>query len=368
MLRVPVGLENRSYEILIGPNLIAEAGNYIAPHLQMKKTFIITDETVASLHLAPLRASLTRENIEHSVIMVPPGEATKSFSRLEWVMDQLLHNGLERKASIIALGGGVVGDLAGFAAAIALRGVSFIQIPTTLLAQVDSSVGGKTAVNSTAGKNLIGAFHQPSLVLADIGALKTLPRRELLAGYAEIVKYGALGDLPFFEWLEAHGSTMLDGDDTLLAEAVARSCRAKAEIVAQDELETGVRALLNLGHTFGHALESRCGYTGTLLHGEAVAIGMVMAFDLSVAMGLCSGQDAGRLRAHLHAVGLRTSPKQIADISFEAEDLIKRMGKDKKVSAGKMTFILAKALGEAFITKDVDPSTLRECLDTALAA
>lgn len=366
MRHVQVALDDRSYEILIGPNLIAEAGRHIAPCLPLKKAFVITDETVASLHLAPLRTSLNEEEIEHKVITVPAGEASKSFSRLEWVMDQLLENGLERKASIIALGGGVVGDLAGFAAAIALRGVSFIQIPTTLLAQVDSSVGGKTAVNAAAGKNLIGAFHQPSLVLADTGALKTLPRRELLAGYAEVVKYGALGDLPFFEWLEAHGSALLDGDEALLAEAVARSCEAKAKIVAEDERETGVRALLNLGHTFGHALESRCGYTGTLLHGEAVAIGMVIAFNLSVMSGLCLGQDARRLEQHLNSMGLPISPRQIDEVCFNAEDLITRMGKDKKVSAGEITFILAKGLGQAVITTDVNPEVLKRCLEAAL--
>ncbi|MDJ0683937.1 MAG: 3-dehydroquinate synthase [Alphaproteobacteria bacterium] len=365
---VPVSLGDRSYDIVIGAGLLSIAGALMTPHLPIPKVFIVTDETVAALHLSTLTESLSEAGVAHTVITVAPGESTKSFATLETVLDALLEGGLERKSTVVALGGGVVGDLAGFAAAIAQRGVRFIQIPTTLLSQVDSSVGGKTAVNAKAGKNLIGAFHQPSLVLADTDVLDSLPRRELLAGYAEVVKYGALGDASFFEWLERNGPALLDGDASLRAEAVARSCEAKARIVARDERESGVRALLNLGHTFGHALESRCEYDGRLLHGEGVAIGMAMAFDLSVRLGLCAGQDGERLKAHLRAVGLPVSPSDIPDTDFSAEDLIRRMGSDKKVSAGKLTFILAKGLGRAFITQDVDPENLRASVSAALAA
>ncbi len=370
--RVPVALGDRSYDILIGDDLIGRAGALVKPVLPGNRVIVVTDETVAALHLDALTRSLTEAGLDHSVIILPPGESTKSFAHYADLMNQLLAGGLERKTTILAFGGGVIGDLAGFAAATALRGIPFVQIPTTLLAQVDSSVGGKTAINVPAGKNLVGAFYQPRLVLADTGILDSLPRRELLAGYAEVVKYGALGDLPFFEWLEQHGGTVIDGNPiedcrAARAEAVARSCAAKAAIVAQDEREGGLRALLNLGHTFGHALESRLGYGPDLLHGEAVAMGMAMAFSLSVRMGLCSGQDAERLNRHMAAVGLRLKPTEIAGVDWSTDDLIKRMFKDKKVEAGRITFILARGLGDAFITADVSEADLRAALDDALA-
>lgn len=365
--RVTVALGDRSYDILIGEDLIGRAGRLIKPVLAGNRVIVVTDETVANLHLDKLTGSLTEAGLDHSAIILPPGEGTKSFDHYAGLMNELLARGLERKTTILAFGGGVIGDLAGFAAATALRGIPFVQIPTTLLAQVDSSVGGKTAINVPAGKNLVGAFYQPRMVLADTRILDSLSRRELLAGYAEVVKYGALGDLEFFEWLEKHGSALIGGDHAARAEAVARSCAAKAAIVAQDEREGGLRALLNLGHTFGHALESRLGYGPDLLHGEAVAMGMAMAFSLSVRMGLCSGQDADRLRRHMAAVGLRLKPTEIAGVDWDTDDLVKRMFKDKKVEAGRITFILARGLGDAFITADVGESDLRATLDEALA-
>lgn len=365
--RVPVALDDRSYDILIGAGLIGRAGALIKPVLPGNRVIVVTDETVAGLHLETLKASLTTAGLDHTALILPPGEGTKSFDHYAGLMNELLALGLERKTTILAFGGGVIGDLAGFAAATALRGIPFVQIPTTLLAQVDSSVGGKTAINAPAGKNLVGAFYQPRMVLADTGILDSLPRRQLLAGYAEVVKYGALGDLPFFEWLEQHGPALIDGDGNARAEAVARSCAAKAAIVAQDEREGGLRALLNLGHTFGHALESRLGYGPDLLHGEAVAMGMAMAFSLSVKMGLCSGQDADRLNRHMAATGLRLKPTAISGVQWDVDDLIKRMFKDKKVEAGRITFILARGLGDAFITADVGEADLRATLEEALA-
>lgn len=370
--RVPVALGDRSYDILIGEDLIGRAGSLIAPVLPGDRVIVVTDETVAGLHLDELVESLKAAGLNHSAIVLPPGESTKSFERYAGLMNDLLAQGLERKTTILAFGGGVIGDLAGFAAATALRGIPFVQIPTTLLAQVDSSVGGKTAINVPAGKNLVGAFYQPRMVLADTGILDSLPRRELLAGYAEVVKYGALGDLAFFEWLERHGAALVNGDPVgeskaARAEAVARSCAAKAAIVAQDEREGGLRALLNLGHTFGHALESRLGYGPDLLHGEAVAMGMAMAFSLSVRMGVCSGQDAERLNRHMASVGLRIKPTDIAGVDWDVDDLIKRMFKDKKVEAGRITFILARGLGDAFITAEVGEADLRATLGEALA-
>ncbi len=365
---VRVELDARGYDIAIGPGILENAGALIKPVLGLHRAIIVTDENVAGLHLMTLKQRLDAAGIDHSSIVLPAGESTKSFDKLNWLIARLLDHGVERKTTLIALGGGVIGDLAGFAAAILLRGIPFVQIPTSLLAQVDSSVGGKTAINVPAGKNLVGAFYQPVMVLADTAVLDTLPPRELKAGYAEIVKYGALGDREFFEWLEVNGAAVLSGDLDARAEAVARSCRAKAEIVAQDEREGGVRALLNLGHTFGHALESRIGYTDALLHGEAVGIGMVMAFDLSVQMGLCTGQDARRLLTHMQDVGLWTRVAEIGDIDWDVNDLIARMSKDKKVADGKLTFILARGLGDTFITQDVAVDDLRKLLTKAIAA
>ncbi|MBT4701835.1 MAG: 3-dehydroquinate synthase, partial [Rhodospirillaceae bacterium] len=281
-----VDLADRSYDIFIGEDLLDRAGDFMAPLLSLKNAVIITDSNVGPLYLTRLQASLDAVGISHSAIVLPAGEATKSFAHLEQLTSQLLSTPVERKTMLIALGGGVIGDITGFAAAITLRGMDFVQIPTTLLSQVDSSVGGKTGINTPQGKNLVGAFHQPRLVLADISTLTSLPRREFLAGYAEVAKYGLLGNFEFFSWLEENGGKVCDGDPDSIRHAVLTSCQDKARVVAEDEREFGRRALLNLGHTFGHSLEAQIGYGGELLHGEAVAIGMDMAFELSVRMGL----------------------------------------------------------------------------------
>ncbi len=355
---VTVGLGERAYEVLIGPGLIAEAGRHVRPLLKRGLTAVISDETVWRLHGASLAAALAAEGISASPVLVPAGEGSKSFEMLARVSDDLLALELDRGDLIIAFGGGVVGDLAGFAAAIYKRGIDFVQIPTTLLAQVDSSVGGKTAIDTPRGKNLIGAFHQPRLVLADLGVLASLPPRELRAGYAEILKYGLLGDLTFFQWLEAHGQAVIDLEPDALTHAVRRSVEMKAQIVAEDEREAGRRALLNLGHTFGHALESESGYGDALLHGEAVAIGMALAFRFSAAQGLCPGQDAGRAQAAIAAVGLPVRLSQLTGHPFDSARLLGHMAQDKKAEGGRLTFILARALGEAFVARDVDAGVI----------
>ena len=367
-LVVPVALGDRSYDIHIGPAVLANAGRLVAPFAPRGRAFIVTDETVAKLHLETLEHALEGAGIDTHAIILPPGEGTKSFDHLAELMNALLSQKLERSDLLIAFGGGVIGDLAGFAASTALRGIPFIQIPTTLLAQVDSSVGGKTAINVPAGKNLVGAFYQPKAVLADTSVLETLPIRELRAGYAEVVKYGAIDDFAFFEWLETHGAAVLEGDMVARMRAVEVSCRAKARIVAEDELEVGKRALLNLGHTFGHALESATGYGDRLLHGEAVSIGMVMAFDLSARLGLCEGQEAARMARHLAELGMPTRPDAVPGMAWNADDLVQRMGSDKKVKDGKLTFILVQGIGQAFVTQDVDPDDLRAMLSEAIAA
>lgn len=363
---IRVGLGPRSYDIVIGPGALAEAGGRIAALGRGRRVIVIADARVEGLHGPALAASLVSAGIATETLTVPPGEATKSMAVLADLLDRILGLGIERGTLLVALGGGVVGDLAGFAAAVALRGLDFVQVPTTLLAQVDSSVGGKTGVNSRHGKNLIGAFHQPLLVLADTQVLRTLPARELRAGYAEVVKYGALGDAAFFDWLEAHGPTLLAGDEAATIQAVKRSCEMKAEIVGQDEREAAQRALLNLGHTFGHALEAETGYGDALLHGEAVAIGMVMAFDLSVRLGLCPAADRDRLVAHLQAVGLPTRPAR--DRTWSVDALLHHMTRDKKVRDGRMTFILVRGMGQAFVTSDVPPEPVTAVLADAVAA
>jgi len=359
---VRVGLDQRSYDVVIGTGLIDQAGARIHPLLRRARTAIVADETVAGLHGDHLRASLLAEGIEAHLITVPAGEASKSFEQLASLSDQLLALALDRGDVIIAFGGGVVGDLAGFAAAIYKRGIDFVQIPTTLLSQVDSSVGGKTAIDTPRGKNLIGAFHQPRLVLADLGVLSTLPDREMRAGYAEVVKYGMLGDFPFFEWLETHGAEVLRREPAALAQAIGRSVEMKAEIVAEDEKEVGRRALLNLGHTFGHALEAEIGFGDALLHGEAVALGCAQAFRFSAAQGLCSRQDAQRVERAVAAAGL---PARLSDLGagpFAADRLIAHMGQDKKAEGGRLTLVLASAIGAAFTAKGVDPAPLRNFL------
>jgi 3-dehydroquinate synthase len=365
-LRVELG--PRSYDILIGRGLIAGAGRHLRPLLKQPRVVVLSDRTVAGLHLASLARALGETDIAFETILLPPGEQTKSFEQLQEVIDQLLAARVERSTTLVALGGGVIGDLAGFAAAILLRGIDFVQIPTTLLAQVDSSVGGKTGIDTKWGKNLVGSFHQPRLVLADIDTLDTLPRRELLAGYAEVVKYGLINDARFFAWLEDHGAALIDGDPAGRQHAVKVSCAAKAAIVGADEREAGARALLNLGHTFAHALEAECGYSDDLLHGEAVAIGLVMAFDLSARLGLCSIEEAARVERHLAAVGLPTEITAIGGRLWDPVRLLEHMGRDKKVEGGKVTFVLARGIGQAFIARDVDLREVEGLIEGALAA
>ncbi|HHW35323.1 MAG TPA: 3-dehydroquinate synthase [Paracoccus solventivorans] len=358
---VPVALGDRSYQVRIGPGLIARAGAEIAPLLARPRVAVLTDETVAALHLPALKAALAAEGIAVTALALPAGEATKSWDHLGRAVEWLIAERIERRDIVIALGGGVIGDLAGFAAAILRRGVRFVQIPTTLLAQVDSSVGGKTGINSPQGKNLIGAFHQPSLVLADTDALATLPERDFRAGYGEVMKYGLLGDAGFFEWLETHGPTLRSDPDALL-HAVAHSVGMKADIVARDETEQGDRALLNLGHTFGHALESATRYSARLLHGEGVGIGCALAFDLSARLGLCAQEDPSRVAAHLAAMGM---PARLADIPGPLPDdagLVALMGQDKKVVDGRLRLILARGIGRAFVADDVAPEAIAAVL------
>ena len=361
---VPVALGDRSYDVRIGPGLIARAGDEIAPLLSRPRVAVLTDERVAALHLPALTAALDRAGIRSSALALPAGEATKSWDHLGRAVEWLLAERIERRDIVIALGGGVIGDLAGFAAAILRRGVRFVQLPTTLLAQVDSSVGGKTGINSPHGKNLIGAFHQPSLVLADTDVLATLPDRDFRAGYGEVVKYGLLGDADFFAWLEENGPKLRRDRDALI-HAVAHSVAMKAAIVARDETEQGDRALLNLGHTFGHALEAATGYSDRLLHGEGVAIGCALAFDLSARLGLCPQEDPSRVAAHLAAMQM---PSRLSDIPGDLPDdagLIALMGQDKKVVDGRLRLILAQGIGQAFVASDIDPAAIAATLAQA---
>ncbi|MBL6766783.1 MAG: 3-dehydroquinate synthase [Candidatus Micropelagos sp.] len=349
---------NRSYDIHIGSGLLESCASLISPLLKRDFVAIVTDENVAKSHLEGLTQTLDRAEITHVTKIMPPGEASKSFTGLETLMHWLLDNKVERQDMVIALGGGVIGDLTGFAAATLRRGVRFTQIPTTLLAQVDSSVGGKTGINVPQGKNLVGAFHQPSLVLADLDVLQTLPDREFRAGYAEIVKYAAICDRPFFDWLEDNLEALNNRNNDALSFAIAKSCQTKADIVAQDEKEHGARALLNLGHTFAHAYENLTGYSENLLHGEAVGLGIAQAVQLSVHLGICPEADAQALVNHLAKAGLPVSQADIKGGPFKATDLVNAMAQDKKVSQGVMTFILMKAIGEAFITNEVSASQL----------
>ena len=362
-----VDLPDRQYDIVIGPGLLAEAGVRILPFLKRRKVAIITDETVAELHMETLQNGLSAAGISSTYIAMPAGEKTKGWSGLEVAVEWLIAQQVERDDLVIAFGGGVVGDLAGFAAAILRRGVEFVKIPTSLLAQVDSSVGGKTGINSPLGKNLIGAFHQPKLVLADTDVLNTLSTREFTSGYGEVVKYGLLGDAEFFEWLEVNGPSMVAGDIDNRIAAVRRSCEMKADIVARDEKERGDRALLNLGHTFGHALEAATGYSDRLLHGEGVAIGCALAFELSQRLGLCSQEAPSRVRAHLVNMGMKKDLSDIIGELPDADGLIALMGQDKKVVDGKIAFILARGIGEAFVEKNVDMDVVRGVLKDGLA-
>ena len=355
---VTVELGLRSYDIIIGAGLIESAGAYIQTVTPGHRAIIVTDEHVAPFWLEKLKNSLIAEEFEVLTKIVSPGEKTKSMTQIHKLTDWMLDRGVDRKTTVVALGGGVIGDLAGFAAAITLRGLPFVQIPTTLLAQVDSSVGGKTAVDTRHGKNMLGAFHQPHLVLADTNTLTTLPKRQLLAGYAEVVKYGLINNLIFFEWCEINGQALLAGNSEATRQAIEMSCRAKAAIVAQDEYENSDRALLNLGHTFGHAFEANVGFSNLLLHGEAVAVGILSAFDLSFRLGYCTGQDVTRVRQHFLDVGLPTNLNFIPQHKWEAEMIMGHMKKDKKWKNGKQTFILTNGIGKSFIHPNIDANTL----------
>lgn len=364
---VKVALAGREYDILIGPRLVSEAGEHISRLAPNAACAIITDENVARHHLEPLRASLDKFGIRHAQIVLPPGEETKSMEYFSRVCDEIIAARMERGDLVIALGGGVIGDLSGFAASCVRRGMRFVQIPTTLLSQVDSSVGGKTAINSKHGKNLIGAFYQPALVLADTGTLATLPEREFRAGYAEVAKYGVINDLHFFEWLETNWRNIFARGPEL-TQAIRTSCAAKAEVVERDETEQGDRALLNLGHTFGHALEALLKFDGArLVHGEGVAIGMACAMRFSAWLGHARGQDAERVATHLQATGLPVRIKDIPDWDFSADQILDAMHQDKKVQRGALTFILARAIGQSFIARGVPAQTVRDFLVKELA-
>lgn len=363
-----VNLGNRSYPIHIGQNLLERAGDLIPLDLSERKVFIVYDRNVET-HLAKLEQSLSAKVANVETLAVEGGEASKSYSYLQTILDWLLDHHVDRQSAMIVMGGGVVGDLGGFAASIVMRGIPFVQIPTTLLSQVDSSVGGKTGINAAQGKNLIGTFYQPVAVLCDTDTLQTLPGRELKAGYAEIVKYGLLGNAAFYEWLEQNGSKVLKLDPDYISAAIEKSCAAKADIVEGDEFEQqgGRRALLNLGHTFGHALEAAAGYDGRLLHGEGVSIGMVLAFRLCAKMGLCSGQDAVRMERHLSSCGLKTDIRQIKPaLTQSADDIVFLMHHDKKASGGKIGFILVRGIGDAFQSKDVNMNDVKNIIHDSL--
>ena len=367
---VGVALGDRAYDIVIGRDVLPSLGHRIAALRPGARAAIVTDRTVARHWLGKTEAALADAGIASSRIVVGEGEASKSYAVLQEVSEGLIAAKIERNDLVIALGGGVIGDLAGFAASIVRRGVDFVQVPTSLLAQVDSSVGGKTGINSPHGKNLVGAFHQPVLVIADTAVLDTLSPRQFRAGYAEVAKYGVLGDAALFDWLEAHHGEIFSGG-AAREQAIAASCRAKAEIVARDERETGDRALLNLGHTFGHALEAATGFSDRLFHGEGVAVGMVLAAEFSARLNMISASDAARVQRHLASVGLPTKVQDIAGFQQEgladADTLMTLMAQDKKVKRGRLTFILLEEVGKAVIVNDVDPSTVRAFLQEKLS-
>lgn len=359
--RVHVDTGQAAYDIIIGEALLAQAGERIKQNLSPSKVCVVTDDKVAKLYLVPLMKALESAGLVcMPPVIIPSGEETKNFTQLQYIIDKALSYKLDRKAVLIALGGGVVGDITGFAASVLLRGIHFVQVPTTLLAQVDSSVGGKTAINTQQGKNLVGTFYQPRLVLIDTRTLKTLPERELKAGYAEILKYALIDNPEFFAWLEQNGNKVLACEEAALGHAIRVSCESKAQIVAADEKEQkDIRALLNLGHTFGHALESLYNYDGRLLHGEAVGIGMKMAFEFSEQLGLCPAADTANVVQHLKARGLTMLPPQ----KVAARDMLDKMRGDKKASGGKLTFILVKGIGKAFVAKDVEETKLNSFLE-----
>ena len=364
---VSVPLPGRAYDIHIGPGVLTQTGAYVSKLTQRRRIAVVTETQVAGLHLPGLLSALEGAGFSVSVLELPPGEGTKCWACLQEVVEWLLSERIERNDIVIAFGGGVIGDLVGFAAAILRRGVRFVQIPTSLLAQVDSSVGGKTGINSPHGKNLVGAFHQPSLVLADTSVLTTLAPRDFLAGYGEVAKYGLLGNADFFEWLEANAEALIRGDEDARVEAVRISCQMKADIVLEDETEQDNRALLNLGHTFGHALEAATGYSDRLLHGEGVAIGCVLAADLSVALGLCPQEVPSRVAAHFVGMGMRARLSDVPGTLPNAEGLQDLMMQDKKVKDGQLAFILLLEIGQAEIRRDVPMDRVYQVLDDALA-
>ena len=366
--KLRINLKENSYDIIIEHGLLSELGALISKKFGKPKTFIVTDSNIAAHWLKQTIESLSAQGMSPKVLEVPVGERTKSFINLEKIIDQLLESKVDRDSVLIALGGGVIGDLAGFAGAVTLRGIKVIQVPTTLLSQVDSSVGGKTGVNVRQGKNLVGSFHQPSLVAIDTQVLQTLPSRQLFAGYAEVLKYGLIKDRSFFDWLELNGKKVLEGDKLAQQFAIFTSCRIKAEIVEADEKEKNLRAILNFGHTFGHALEAEAGYDGNLLHGEAVSIGMVLAIELSKSLGYLSGQDAGRAVEYIRNIGLPTNINSIeGSTSWHPDGIIQHMQHDKKVSNGQLRFVLIKGIGEAYLTADVERNDIYRVIEKSLS-
>lgn len=364
---VSIDLGQRSYDIYIGSSLLKRFDDFVPEDMKNCSVFIVSDENTKAYAQDIAKAVIRSEPTKVEQIVFKAGEQTKSFANYERLCNWLLKKGVQRNSFVIAVGGGVIGDLSGFAAASVLRGVPFVQVPTSLLAQVDSSVGGKTGINSSHGKNLIGAFYQPISVVADLSSLETLPRRELLSGYAEVLKYGLIGDLEFFEWLEDHGHKMIDLDYEALSHAIAISTKMKAKLVEADEKEAGRRALLNLGHTFGHALETAMGYDGRLLHGEAVAIGMVLAFDLSSRLNHCGVDEYERVETHIREIGLPTSISAIGEmLKIGVDDLLDIMRKDKKVKSNKMTFVLVSGIGDAFLTQDVSEKLVRQVITDSM--
>lgn len=363
-----INLGERSYEITVKNGLLESAGAILSLRMPAKRCIIISDSNVAPLYAKTLQKSLDDAGIAHDLITVRAGEASKSFESYERLMEDLLALKPDRKTSLIALGGGVVGDLTGFAASTLLRGVPFVQIPTSLLAMVDSSVGGKTGINTSHGKNLVGSFYQPRCVLIDTDVLQSLPEREMKAGYAEVVKYGLLGDANFFKWLQENGEKLLAKDTVIAVQTIVTCCGLKGKIVAADERESGQRALLNLGHTFGHALEAEVGYDGRLLHGEAVGIGMVMAAQLSADMDMCSPEDVDSIRAHLKATGMMSSPNDVEGMEWNVDAICSHFASDKKTEDGKLTFILLDKIGQAVVQKDVDADLAKAVVRGSLSA
>lgn len=365
--RVRVGLGERAYDIVVGKNVLADAGREVGALTKSRRAFLVTDENVARRHLDTLRHALRESGIDCAVAILPPGEATKSFAMLEHLTSLMLDAGIERGDLVIAMGGGVIGDLSGFAAGILKRGIDYVQIPTTLLAQVDSSVGGKTAIDTPQGKNLIGLFHQPRLVLADTGVLDSLPSREMRAGFAEVLKYGLIEDAAFAEWVAMNTQAILTKSGAERREAIVMSCRMKARVVEADEREAGRRALLNLGHTFAHGVEAAAGYSGRVLHGEAVAVGCGLAFELSERLGICQAGTAAQVRDWFAAAGLPARIGDLPDLGATADEFMALMAQDKKARGGRIVFVLARGIGKAFVADDVDPQIVERMLRDALA-